>query len=362
MRVLEVVTNLDGGGVDRLMYDYCSRIIPEIEFDFAVTTHTEGILEQPLKDLGCNIFYIPLHREGEIKRIKALREIIHNGNYDIVHAHGSYKSFTTVYAAMKENVKVRIVHSHIAFVPETRKERIVRLAMTAFAKKWSTHLFACGRDAGVWMWGKELYDRGKVYVVHNAVNTQRFKYSEMMRKQIRTELGISDDTFVIGNVARLSYQKNHKYLINVFSEIKKIHPKSLLLLVGRGELEGNVRMQVKQMDLEDSVIFLGIRNDVPNLLNAMDVFVLPSRFEGLPVVLVEVQANGLPCFASDTITDEIKIAPNVEYLSLDLSPEEWAERICSQNNNRIECDLAKAGYDIDTAAVELKNKYMSLCK
>ena len=362
MRVLEVLSNLDGGGVDRLLYDYCTRIAGDISFDFVVQSEMVGMLEKPLREkLGCNIFHVCTIHENLVKHYKELKRIISNGHYDIVHTHGNYKGVLTLLIAKYCGVKVRIVHSHIAFIPENNKEKLVRKVFTWITKKLATDLFACGRDAACWMWGNEEYQNGKVFVMPNAVNTEQFLFSEQKRNKVRKE-NMLDDSFVIGNVARLSYQKNHSFLLDVFKEILDIEPNAKLLLVGRGELEQTIREKVSMLELDNSVIFFGVRNDVPDLINGMDVFLLPSLFEGLPVTLVEAQANGIPVVAADSITDEIKLIENVHYLPLSLNSKEWAKIVCAQKGNRIDSGIKGTQYDIDVAAKLLKDKYFELCR
>lgn len=359
MKILETVTNLDGGGVDTLVLNYCSRIIPKHHFDFLVRSSSEGICERPLRELGCNVYHLPSIRKHPIGYIRTLYQALKNGQYDIVHTHGNYKSIVILILAKWLGIKVRIAHSHIANIPETRREKIARKILVPAAKYFATDLFACGRDAAIWMWGKKAYEAGRVFIMTNAVDTKHFAFSEKNRKKYRKELNI-ENRFVIGNVARLSYQKNHTFLIKVFSELLKRDENALLLLIGRGELEEQIRQEVRELSLEKQVVFMGIRNDVPELLSTLDVFVLPSHFEGLPVTLVEVQANGLPAVASDTITDEIQLSSNLIYLSLNQPAEKWAETICSLRGKRMEIDMASNGYDIDAAAVLLKKKYEEL--
>ncbi len=360
MRILETVTNLDGGGVDTLMLGYCSRIIPKHHFDFLVRSDNEGILEAPIKQLGCGVIHLPRIKPFPFKYIKTLKKTIKNGKYDIVHAHGNYKSFFVLYYAKKYGVKVRIIHSHIAFIPESKWEKIKRSIFTPLVKNLATDLFACGRDAARWMWGEKEFNNNNVYIMRNAIDTNKFSFSQDIRNKMRQELGI-EQFFVVGNVARLSYQKNQEFLIKTFFKIKQIYSNSVLLLIGRGDTESMLKRLVSELNLNDSVMFLGIRDDVPELLNAMDVFVLPSRFEGLPVSLVEAQANGVPSVVSDSITDEVKMLDNSIYLSLDDSEDVWAQTIINLKDKRLSSSIVnQSGYEISIASKDLCRKYESL--
>lgn len=195
--------------------------------------------------------------------------------------------------------------------------------------------------------------------MRNAIDTEAFAFDCEKREQLREAMGISDE-LVIGNVARFSYQKNHEYLLDIFSSIIKIYPNSVLMLIGRGELFDEVKRKARSFQIENRILFLGVRNDVSELLNAMDAFVLPSRFEGLPVTLVEVQANGLPTWVSDRVTKEIKIADSMHYMSIDEDANEWASAIIQSKLKREKVDIETSGYSIKMASKELAVKYRSL--
>ena len=205
----------------------------------------------------------------------------------------------------------------------------------------------------------------KVTIMPNAIELDKFRFSNERRQQIRYELGLSDK-YVIGCVGRFSFQKNHEFLIEVYNELLKKKPDSILLLIGRGELEEDIKRKVKNYNIEKSVLFLGVRNDVPDLLNAMDVFVLPSRFEGLGMVYVEAQVNGLPCVASDgPVPKEVNIAGGVTFLSLQETAEFWCEYILSNHLSResLCCDVGSVSqYNIDLAAERLRGYYLKLCE
>ena len=197
------------------------------------------------------------------------------------------------------------------------------------------------------------------HIMYYGIETEHFFFSQQVRDKIRTELGLQGKT-VFGNVARLSYQKNHEFLLRVFREIADRNKNAVLLLIGRGELEASVRTQVKELQLEKAVRFLGVRKDVSQLLNAMDCFLLSSRYEGFPVALIEAQANGLPIFCADSVTTEVKLLKTFEFLSLAESPELWAEKICACRFERCEGRDAVSRYDIKNVANELKEFYLRI--
>ncbi len=356
MKILEVTSDLDGGGVDRLLYDYCSRLIPELQFDFIVTSNFEGMLEKPLIDLGCNIFHVSPLRENYRLHTLQIKKILQEGNYDIVHVHSGYKAAIVLRLAKKAGVKGRIAHSHIAYIPERFHERIIRIVFTVLTKFYATDLFACGEDAAQWMWGGIK----NVFIMTNAINIGKFEFDDKERTRLRTILNI-DKKLVLGCVARFSKQKNHFFLVRVLKDLLKYKPEAMLLLVGRGELLQDIKLMVKQYGLDHNVIFLGVRNDVDKLLNAMDIFCLPSWFEGLPVSIVEAQANGIPICISNTITNEIKLNDNIYYLPIDQKGLiEWVEKIVELNGKRCKSKIKGTLYDIDMAVLVLKRKYFTI--
>ncbi len=359
MRILQITSDLDGGGVDRLLYDYCSRMAQDIQFDFVVTSKREGILEQPLKDIGCKIYRVAQIKEGLKKHNEQIKNILENNQYDIIHDHSGYKAWCNLRIAKKCKIPVRIAHSHQAFMVETLRQKTERIISLPITKMYATELFACGNDAAKWMWGERTCKKNNVYVMKNAISANCFDFSPVMRASVRSKLNLSDK-FVIGNVARFSYQKNHEFLIKVFYEIKKIRKDAVLMLIGRGELEDSTKQLVEKYNLSDSVLFMGVRNDVPDLLNAMDVFVLPSRFEGLPVTLIEVQANGLPAVISDSVTKEMAFSDNLNFIPLSKTPVEWAKVISDKGRADSENLIENTEYDLRVATEELLQKYLSM--
>ena len=226
-------------------------------------------------------------------------------------------------------------------------------------KKYATDYFACSKLAGEWLFGKENVENGKVKIIHNAVDYQKFKMNEEVRNSIRKELNI-EDKLVIGHVGRFTNQKNHTFLIDIFNEIHKKNSNSVLMLVGIGEKEDEIKEKVKKLEIEQNVLFMGFQDNVNELMWAMDVFLMPSLYEGLPVVGVEAQATGMPCFMSkDVVTDEVKITEGVKFISLNETAEKWAEEILNSDLERKDTrdDLKKAGYFIDDMAGELADFY-----
>lgn len=362
MRILQVCVDLDGGGIDRYLYNYCTRI-DGIQFDFAIVDNKkDGILERPLTDHGCNIFRVPRMSNGLMANYRALKEIIRKNRYDAVHVHLGSKSILALLCAKNCGIKTRIVHAHIAFIPETQKERIVRKALTIITKFLATDLAACGIDAAKWVWGERTYADNKTVVQNNAIDTAKYQYDAQVRKTYRENLGFSDHTLVVGHVGRLCDQKNQLRLLDIFAEIHKQRKDSCLVLIGRGEQQQLVAEKAKNLGIDDVVRLLGVREDVACLLNAMDVFVFPSKYEGLPFTLIETQCNGLPAIVADTITPLVRVSNCASFMSLEASNDQWAHAamvVGEQKHDITACDcVIEAGYDIDTEALKLKKYYI----
>ena len=361
IRVLHIVSALDSGGVENLLLNYYTHMNKDnFIFDFVVHGEKIGALEPVFNGMNSRIFHIPSKHESFIKNLNSMKRIIYNGNYDVVHVHQGIISVFPIYFAKKKGISIRITHNHLAFKPENFIEKLINRLLLIPLKRYSTNWFACGIDAGISLWGCKAVKEGKVHIMKNAIDIDKFAFNPQIRDEMRRKLNL-EKKFVIGNVARLSYQKNHEFIIRVFNEIYKANKNAVLLLVGRGELENEVKEQVQNLGLTEVVKFLGVRNDVPELLQAMDIFLLPSRYEGLPVVLVESQAAGLKSFAADTITTEVKCTDLLEYISLKESPKYWANEILKYKDGYVRKNtfekIKDGGYDIKKEVLTLEKIY-----
>ena len=321
------------------------------------------ILEKPLKELGAKIYKMPTRQSDKKRCCSMMEKIIRDGQYDVVHSHRGPQGYYFLSCAKKCGVKTRIIHSHLA-QPNATAVRRIKNGILLQADKWvATDLFACGRDAGVMMWGKHKVNSGKVHIMTNAVDADKFSFSDTVRQKKRKELGLTDE-FTIGIVGRIEKQKNYPFLIDVFLEVLKEKPDAVLLIAGRGTEEEKIKSLARRKKVEDNIQFLGIRSDVPELLNAFDVFVLPSLFEGLPVVLVEAQASGLPEVVSDTITTEMAITDLISYMPLE-NPSAWSKKILSCKSGereRYSKIVEDCGYGIYTQAKKMERYYLNITK
>lgn len=356
IRVLHIVTTMNRGGLETMIMNYYRNIdFSKVQFDFLEHRQDKSDYDDEIKDLGGNIFRIqPLNPFSRSYR-KELDSFFKSHHYDIVHCHQDCLSSIALGIAKKNGVKIRIAHSHNANQDHNLKY-IIKLQYKNKIHKEATHLLACGKDAGDWMYN------GKVYtIMNNAIDTDMFLYDEKLRNKYRKRMKLQD-RFVVGHVGRFNEQKNHEFIIEIFNELHKLNDNSRLVLVGTGELEDKIKEKVNKYSLNDFVIFYGLCDKVHEILQAFDVFLFPSLYEGLPVTMVEAQASGLKCFISDKVPDECIMSNNVEILSLNDSPKKWAGEISRyslgyERKNMLE-DIKKHNFDIKENAKWLEEFYI----
>jgi glycosyltransferase involved in cell wall biosynthesis len=363
IRVLHILSTLHVGGVENLLLNYYKAMDREkYHFDFIVHGEKKGAIEPFFEKMNSKVFHIPPKHESFFRNLKSMRDIIKNGNYSVVHVHQGVMSVFPLFFAKKSGVSIRIAHSHIAFKEESIFSKLINKFLILFLKKFSTHWFACGIDAGKSLWGKDAVQQGKVYIMKNAIDIEKFKFNKKIRNEIREELGI-EGKFVIGHIGRFTYQKNHEFLIRIFKEVYDKKKNTVLLLIGKGELEDDVKRQIQDLGLTEEVKFLGFRSDVSSLYQAMDIFILPSRYEGLPVVLVETQSAGIKSIVSDTITKEVQFTNLIDYISLQKLPKFWANKVLNNygeyERKNISQEIINSGYDIKKEAKKLELIYAS---
>jgi glycosyltransferase involved in cell wall biosynthesis len=268
-------------------------------------------------------------------------------------------------AAKLAGVPIRIAHNH-STAGNGEFKTIAKYLLRPYSKVFATHFFACSAYAGKWLFGKSCFDRGEVRVIPNAIDMGKYVFDPQKRQRIRKLFGL-EGKFVVGHVGRFVYQKNHKFLIDIFNEIHKDNCNSVLLLIGEGPLTDEVQKKVDRLQLSDAVIFLGVRNDVQDILQAMDVFVFPSHYEGLGMVLIESQVSGLQSFASaGAVPFEAKISDQLEFIGLNQSAQNWAKEIMAKSEsyqyNRLvlpyPMDVSK--YNIFQAKSQLEDFYLTV--
>lgn len=364
IRVAHVIGNWLGGGVESVVMNYYRNIDRnKVQFDFLCSESSTDIPYEEIEKLGGRVFIVPNYTKV-FKYQKELQKIFKENNYKIVHSHINTMSVFPLRAAKKAGVPVRIAHSHSTTNKKEKKKNLLKQVLRPFSRVYATDYMCCSELAGRWLFGDKEYDKGNVYLLNNAIDLDKFKYNESLRKEKRKELGISDDTLVIGHVGRFVEQKNHRFLIDVFNEIHKKNSNSLLLLVGQGPLKKEIENKVEELKLNDSVRFLGQRNDINELYQAFDVFCLPSLYEGLPVVGVEAQATGLLCELSNDMTKETKVLDTTRFISLNTSAEEWATIILDDyskfKRHDTTSEITKNNFNIKDETSKLENEYFEL--
>ena len=359
IRILQSVNIMDRAGLETMLMNYYRSIDrSRIQFDFLTHREMSGAYDEEIKSMGVKIYHAPrLYPQNYPSYFLFMSKFFQeHPEYKIIHSHIDTMSAFPLHAAKKAGIPIRIGHSHSSKLDIDAKLFIKYIAKLIIPYEANIYC-ACGEKAGNFMYGNREFK-----IIPNAIDIKKFAYNLEDRKKVRKKLEI-EKNFVVGHVGRYSYIKNQMFLLDIISVLKKQMPNIMLLLIGKGEDEGKLRQKVETLELNKNVRFLIDRSDVNDLYQAMDVFVMPSLFEGLPVVGVEAQANGLPCLFSDKISQEVVLTENAEMLSLKLGPEEWAKKIITLHRNvnvNSQEQLMAKGYDVSVEANKLMKCYLSL--
>ncbi len=352
-RLLCILSSMNTGGAETFLMKIYRRLDKsKYQMDFCVNKE-ENYYSEEIEKMGGKIYCIPSKSENVNQFKKQLGNIVYENKYDyVMRITSSAMGFMDLKIAKKAGAKVCVARSSNASDGGGLKARIVHFLGRLLYQKYADVKIAPSDLAGKYTFGKRIYNKGGVNILHNAVDLNIFRYNVEGREKIRKEFGIDESIKIIGHVGRFMEQKNHKFLIEVFSKLKKENLDTVLMLVGTGYLENQIREQISALNLEDSIIFTGVRSDIPRILSAMDVFLFPSLYEGMPNTVIEAQACGLPCIISDSITKEADITGLVKYVSLEHSANFWKDEIIRKLNTP-RCDQRKSfeehRYDIDSA-------------
>ncbi len=360
IRVAQIMGKWLGGGVESVVMNYYRHIDKnKVQFDFICDNDSTCIPKEEIEKLGGKVILIPQYQKI-FKYHKELKRVLKEGKYKIVHSHINALSVFSLWAAKSAKVPVRIAHSHSTSNKKEWKKTLLKSALRPFSKVFATDYFCCSELAGRWLFGNKTYDQGKVYLLNNAIDVDKFKYDENIRKEKRNELKIKDNQFVIGHIGRFVKQKNHDFLIDIFNEIYKQNKDTILLLAGEGPLKEEIENKVKKLGLEKNVMFLGQRNDANELYQAMDVFLFPSLYEGLGMVLIEAQCSNLLCVASTEVPSIAKITNDVFFISLNQTAKVWADEIMlykkTERNDSTKM-VSSSGYNINKEIKKLEEEY-----
>ena len=351
-RILVYGMTENNGGIESYVMNYYRHINKDLlQFDF-VTDHPSIAYSEEIKALGGEVYFIPSRRGNLLKHIVDFKKIIARGKYDVVYLNLlSASGVFSVFAAKLAGAKT-VVHSHNDSVGNLKVHNFLRPMLNFCTDK----RLSCSADAGTFMFGNK-----ECKVINNAIDTTILKFDEDLRNSTRESFGFKENDFVVGHVGRMCYQKNSLFVIDVFSELLKINPSAKLLFVGMGEDYDAVLEKVNELNLSSSIVLAGMRSDMQAIYSAMDVFLLPSRFEGWGMVAVEAQAFGLPCVVSDRVKPEVNITGLMTYLSLDLPTSDWAKKLTdvSRPIDNVSKKIIDSNFDISTEALKLQEYFLN---
>lgn len=361
IRVLHIVDSLSiSSGVMSVVMNWYKNIDrSKIQFDFVVNFENENNYEELIKSLGGRIFKIATPTPYNL--IKYNKEIDNffkfNNEYRIIHSHTPTLTGFYFRSARKYGIENRIIHSHSTMYSDSKIKSIRNYLLCLPIKKYATRRFACSHQAG-----KFLYGQKKDFeVINNSVDCENFAFNEEIRKRVRKKLEL-EDKLVIGHIGRLEKEKNHEFLLDIFYEIQKKEKDTELLLIGDGSLKSILIDKCINLGISDKVKFLGIRNNINELVQAIDILLFPSLFEGFPVVCIEAQAAGVKCFVSSNVSDCIKVTDLIRFISLDKSDKEWANIIVENKKyrrNNMAMKVKQSGFDIKDITQYLEKQYLS---
>lgn len=364
IRVLHVIGAMDRGGAETMIMNFYRKIdLNEYHFDFLVHETRKCDYDDEIKKLGGNIYSVSRYKiynyfsyKSEIKKF-----FLEHHDYDIVHGH--IFSSVNIYLKEAERYGIKtIAHSHASNFGISLYTLFIK-TISLKTRHLANYFLGCSLRAGKDAYGKRVTSSSRFSVLNNGIDVGLYRYNEDMRNLLRKKYHV-ENKLVIGHVGRLTYAKNHEFLLKVFNQVLKKEPESELFLFGRGELEDDIRKQIKELGIEAQVHLMGVVDNVYDYLQMLDVFVFPSRFEGLPVALVEVQASGVPCIINKQLTEEIILTSCVYRLNLTDSLDDWAEA-CIQKatmSNRVEMNdiVEESNFNIDKEVKHLCQIYTNL--
>jgi glycosyltransferase involved in cell wall biosynthesis len=361
IRVLQVMSSMNRGGAETMIMNIYRNIDrSKVQFDFVVHGEKKYDYEDEIISLGGNIYKIPSFNKYKIKEYNIFWNNFFEKHleYRIIHGHMRSTAYLYLKIARKHN-RITIAHSHNTSSGKGFKGFRKRL-MHYPLRRVCDYCFACSLESGQWLFGNKIIHRDNFKVIYNAVDLEKFSFNEEIRQKYRKEFGVTEKEYLIGHVGRFQEQKNHTFIIDVFNNICLNNDDFKLILIGDGYLKKAIEKKANDYGINDKVIFTGVRKDVNNLMQAMDVFILPSLHEGLPLVLIEAQAAGLPCFISENVTSKDIVKTKGLNVLKHNNIEEWATAIV-QRNKRISMskdELKK--YDIRFESKKLSTFYLSL--
>ncbi len=361
IRLLCIVSSMDTGGAETfLMKLYRGLDKSRYQMDFIAATSKKGYYDDEIRSMGGKIYHIALHTKHPVRAFWQVKHIVKSGQYNcVLKLLGSPIGVIDLLAARTGGARLLAARSCGGFIRSDSKKHLLQELLRKILNKTATVKLAPSDLAARYTFGDKLFEAGKVTLLHNALDLSVYRFSKAGREEVRKEFSLGD-SLVIGHIGRFTAQKNHAFLLEVFAELKAKRPDAKLLLVGTGPLQETIRQKSEKLGLDGHVIFAGVRSDIPALLSAMDAFVFPSFYEGMPNTVIEAQATGLPCVIADTITKGAKVTDLVNRLSLGAPPAVWANAALSAaQTERTDTSavLRNAGYDIE----DVIRQFIDLC-
>lgn len=364
IRVLQVVGKMHRAGMETFIMNIYRNIDrSKIQFDFITHYEEKGDYDDEIERLGGKIYRFPvMNNKNLIKYFYNLNNFFKlHKEYEIIHGHWATFGLFYMYIAKKNNIKYRISHAHSSSFNPGLRGKSVRILIKPM-KYICNYYFACSEKACYWLYGKNKKISEKVNIVKNAIDLDKFKFNPRDREEYRKQLNI-ENKIVIGNVGRLHYSKNQDFLIEIFNEIYKQNNNARLILVGGGEEKSKLINKAQILGLTEEILFVGVREDIPEIMSAMDIFVFPSRYEALGIVAIEAQAMGLPTIVSNAIPREAHITNLIKSLPLNRDAKYWAKEILSldiKERINVHDSIKGAGYDVKKQAKLLQDFYIDL--
>ena len=359
IRIAIIAGVLHSGGKRNLIMEFYRHIDrSKMQFDFICDSDSNGIPYEEIERLGGRVYVVPPYK-NIIPHLKATYRILKENKYPVVHAFDNTLNLFPMMLAKMAGVKVRISES-ISKGDKNEKKTLVKLALRPFSHLFANYYMANSVDCGIWQFGKKTYGKGKIDIFKTVINAEENAFNLELRNATRKALGW-EDKIVHGFIGRYVDQKNPLFLIDIFNEIAKIQDNAILVMIGFGELEDEMMGKVKSYGIEDRVVNLGRRDDIKQFYNSFDTFLLPSLYEGMPVVGIEAQCAGLPIFFSKNITEETTASDLAHYISLESPAEEWAKEIVNIMKNN-QSDRANAYKQVIASGFDSKNEAMRLQK
>lgn len=361
-RIAYIIGKMCAGGVEAVVFNYY-RAIDHNKFQFDFYYDADSTVEPPqdLIDMGARFIKLPPYQRL-LQYIKELRKHLRSEHYTIVHSHLNTLSVFPLYAAWKEHVPVRIAHNHSVPGGKEAGRNALKDLLRRFSRVFANEYCACSEAAGRWLFGDKLYETGRITVLKNAIDFSMFHISESIVKNKQECLDLNHDEFVVGHIGRFTAAKNHRKVIAVFAAVKDKIPNAVLLLVGDGEEREKVENWIKEYGVEESVRMTGKVADPQNYYPLINVLILPSVFEGVPVTIIESQIAGVPCVISDVVNKDVVISNGCKVLSPSAPDEIWADTIISSTGSKVVLNNNSKNYDINYAVKDLQKKYEVLLR